>query len=128
MIVTIITVALAAVIVFALTRAYGRQGTVKAALDSVLLLQAQVSTLKDNYAELQVKYAALVVKHDALQEIVTQAAPVRELSDWLKASMLELHRRRETEHQDNLIYLSRIEGSMSRVETNLHGLTKEGLK
>lgn len=76
--------------VIAMAIGYFKQGTVKAALETVALLQAQVEALKDELQSVREENADLRGKYDALQEAVTQVAPVRELTDLVTRQHAEL--------------------------------------
>lgn len=69
---------------------YFKQGTVKAAIETVELLKTQVESLKDELEKVRDENADLRSKYDALQEAVTQVAPVRELTELVKRQHAEL--------------------------------------
>jgi uncharacterized protein YneF (UPF0154 family) len=81
-----------------------KNGTMKAAGQTIEILKEQVSALKDRVGELE-KLEPLV---KILQGLVTQAAPVKDLAD-----------KSEQHHEENIQFLTRLEGSLSRLESHV---------
>jgi hypothetical protein len=95
---------LGGLLLLAFVVAYWKNGTGKAARETIEILKDQVSALKDRVVELE-KLQPLV---EVLRGLVTQAAPVKDLAE-----------RSEQHHEENVQFLTRLEGSLSRLESHV---------
>lgn len=107
----------AVVIALAIGQAFSRQGTVKAALDTIGILKTQLDAVKAEVLDLRSENKSLREQVAYLREAVTQAAPVRELTDWLKQVVKDGEHRREDEHTENIQHLTRMEAALGRIES-----------
>lgn len=100
----IVGIVLAGLAAAAFIVTYWKNGTARASRETIDVLKDQVQALKDRVFELE-KLQSVV---EVLRGLVTQAAPVAELAA-----------KQSERHEENIIILSRLEGSVSRIESKI---------